>query len=77
MIGGKRAGGDGQSPLLVRSGLYRTPVGVISGFILFRFSSVLGPVSDGLVCPLTLQTTSIVRPGNAAAAPLHRTFPIY
>jgi len=24
----------------------------------------------------TLQTTSIARPGNPAAAPLHRTFPI-
>jgi hypothetical protein len=38
MIGGewKRAGGDRQSPLLVRLRLYRTPVGVISGLRLFR-----------------------------------------
>jgi hypothetical protein len=38
MIGGewKRAGGDRQSPLLVRFRLYRTPVGVISGLKLYR-----------------------------------------
>ena len=38
MIGGewKRAEGERQSPLLVRFKLYRTPVGVISGLILFR-----------------------------------------
>jgi hypothetical protein len=31
--------------------LYRTPVGVISGLILFRLVNVLGPVNDGLVRP--------------------------
>ena len=38
MIGGelKRAEGERQNPLLVRFRLYRTPVGVKSGLILFR-----------------------------------------
>src|ERR1700733_11962180 len=38
MIGSewKRPGRDRQSPLFVRFRLYRTPVGVISGLILFR-----------------------------------------
>jgi hypothetical protein len=53
MIGGewKRAGGDRQSPLLVRFRLYRTPVGVISGLILFRLVAFWGTVNDGLVRP--------------------------
>ena len=42
-------------------------------------SSVQRPSNRGRLLRLssaTLQTTSIARPGNAAAAPLHRTFPI-
>ena len=53
MIGGewKRAGGDRQSPLLVRfRAVSHTSVGVI-GTHIFSFNSVLGTVSDGLACP--------------------------
>ena len=44
MIGGewKRAGGDRQSPLLVRFRLCRTPVGVTSGLRLFRLVAFWG-----------------------------------
>src|SRR6202142_129809 len=44
MIGGewKRAGGDRQSPLLVRFRLYCTPPGVLSGLILFRLAAFWG-----------------------------------
>jgi hypothetical protein len=46
MIGGewKRAAGDRQIPLLVRFRLYRTPVGVISGLILFRLVAFWGRI---------------------------------
>jgi hypothetical protein len=38
----KRAGGDRQSSLLVRFRLYRTPVGVTSGLMLFRLVAFWG-----------------------------------
>jgi hypothetical protein len=56
MIGGecKRAGGDRQSPLLVRFRLYRIPVGVISGFILFRLVAFWGRSAMGWSVPFSL-----------------------
>ena len=89
--------GSTKSPSSSVLRLYRTPVGVISGLILFRLVAFWGRSAigwsvsfslgeflvEGLLLgrllrlsSATLQTTSIARPGNAAAAPLHRRFPI-
>jgi hypothetical protein len=56
MIGGewKRAAGDRQSPLLVRFRPYRTPVGVISGLILFRLVAFWGRSAVGWPVPFSL-----------------------
>ena len=56
MIGGewKRPERDRQSPLLVRFRLYRTPVGVISGLILFRLVAFWGRSTMGWSVPFSL-----------------------
>jgi hypothetical protein len=56
MIGGewKRAGGDRQSPLLVRFCLDRTPVGVISRLVLFRLVAYCGRSAMGCSVPFSL-----------------------
>jgi len=56
MIGGewKRPERDRQSPLLVRFRLYRTPVGVISGLILFRLVAFWGRSAMGWSVPFSL-----------------------
>jgi hypothetical protein len=56
MISGewKRAEGDQQSPLLVRFRLYCTPVGVISGLILFRSVAFWGRSAMGWSVPFSL-----------------------
>jgi hypothetical protein len=53
MIGGewKRPERDRQSPLLVRFRLYRIPVGVIPGLILFRLVAFWGRSTMGWVRP--------------------------
>jgi hypothetical protein len=57
MIGGewKWPERDRQSPLLVRFRLYRTPRWRHIGTYIVSFSSVLGPVSDGLVRPFFVE----------------------
>src|SRR5271168_3470633 len=61
MIGGewKRAGGDRQSPLLVRFRLYGTPVGGISGLILFRLAAFWGRSAMGWSVPFSLGEVSV------------------
>src|SRR5712691_10729176 len=56
MIGSewKRPERDRQSPLLVRFRRYRTPVGVISGLILFRLVAFWGRSTMGRSVPFSL-----------------------